>query len=67
LQSTLVGRDRELEKLTEMTAGLEAGIGGIAALIGEAGIGKSRLLQESKDVYQNGRLHFANGSAYSHT
>jgi class 3 adenylate cyclase/tetratricopeptide (TPR) repeat protein len=67
LQSALVGRDRELEKLTEMTARLEAGIGGIAALIGEPGIGKSRLLQESKDAYQNGRLSFANGSAYSHT
>jgi len=67
LQSALVGRDRELEKLTEMTAGLEAGIGGIAALIGEAGIGKSRLLQESIETYQNGRLRFAKGGAYSHT
>jgi len=62
LQSALVGRDRELEKLTDMTARLEAGIGGIAALIGEPGIGKSRLLQESKDANR-----FANGSAYSHT
>jgi len=67
LQSTLVGRDRELEKLTEMMVGLEAGgIGGIAALIGEPGIGKSRLLQEIKETYQNGRLRFAKGSAYSY-
>jgi tetratricopeptide (TPR) repeat protein len=67
MQSALVGRERELEKLTEMTAGLESGIGGIAALIGEAGIGKSRLLQESKETCQNGRIRFAAGRAYSHT
>jgi class 3 adenylate cyclase/tetratricopeptide (TPR) repeat protein len=67
LQSTLVGRDIELGKLVEMTAGLDQGIGGIAALIGEPGIGKSRLLQETKLAQQNGQLRFAEGRAYSYT
>ena len=56
-----------LAKLAEMVAGLEQGIGGIAALIGEPGIGKSRLLQETKETTQNGQLRFAEGRAYSYT
>ena len=50
-----------------MAARLEEGIGGIAALIGEPGIGKSRLLQEIKETSQNGQLRFAEGRAYSYT
>ena len=67
LQSTLVGRDSEVVRLAEMAARLEEGIGGIAALIGEPGIGKSRLLQEIKETSQNGQLRFAEGRAYSYT
>jgi len=67
MQSAMVGRDKELGKLNEMTAGLKGGTGGIAALIGEPGIGKSRLLQESKAAYEDSGLRFAEGRAYSHT
>ena len=67
IQSPMVGRDDELGKLVEMAAGLEQGIGGIATLIGEPGIGKSRLLQETKEAQQNGQLRFAEGRAYSYT
>ena len=54
--SALVGRDRELTLLEARVAGLVVGHGGIINLIGEAGLGKSRLLAEfvaaqgSKDV-----------------
>jgi ABC-type oligopeptide transport system substrate-binding subunit/class 3 adenylate cyclase len=41
-----MGRARELEKLRSCVQALCAGQGGIAALLGEAGIGKSRLLEE---------------------
>lgn len=67
MHSPLVGRDDELSQLVEMAAGLEQGIGGIATLIGEPGIGKSRLLREARETQQNGRLHFAEGRAYSYT
>ncbi|UCG22980.1 MAG: adenylate/guanylate cyclase domain-containing protein, partial [Chloroflexota bacterium] len=67
IRSPLVGRNDELSRLAEMAARLEAGIGGIAALIGEPGIGKSRLLQETKESQQNGQLHYAEGRAYSYT
>jgi class 3 adenylate cyclase/tetratricopeptide (TPR) repeat protein len=67
LQSALVGRDAELGKLLEMVAGLKQGLGGIAALIGEPGIGKSRLLQEVKADHQERQLRFAEGRAYSYT
>ncbi|HXZ91922.1 MAG TPA: adenylate/guanylate cyclase domain-containing protein [Burkholderiales bacterium] len=41
-----VGRTSELMQLQEAAAGAAAGIGQAVALVGEAGVGKSRLLQE---------------------
>jgi len=46
LASPLVGRDAESRALREAIARLRAGIGGIVTVIGEAGIGKSRLVTE---------------------
>lgn len=42
----LVGRDREIEALDELSRRVAAGIGQVAFVEGEAGIGKSRLLEE---------------------
>ncbi|MEO6026880.1 MAG: AAA family ATPase, partial [Candidatus Binatia bacterium] len=42
----LVGRDDELAALRERVAALARGQGGVAAVVGEAGLGKSRLLAE---------------------
>ncbi|MGZ4179283.1 MAG: nSTAND1 domain-containing NTPase [Solirubrobacteraceae bacterium] len=44
--SALVGRDRELSWLTEAWARAEDGAGALIALLGEPGIGKSRLAAE---------------------
>jgi class 3 adenylate cyclase/predicted ATPase len=44
--SALVGRDPELARLRECVAGLVGGAGGIVSLVGEAGLGKSRLVAE---------------------
>jgi DNA-binding SARP family transcriptional activator/class 3 adenylate cyclase len=46
LESPLVGRQSELCALQEMVGRLWTGVGGIVTLVGEAGIGKSRLVAE---------------------
>ncbi len=46
LSSPLVGRDNELESALNAVDRLSAGQGGILAIQGEAGIGKSRILAE---------------------
>ena len=48
VSAPLVGRDKELGQLKELLARLREGSGGIVAMIGEAGLGKSRLLEETR-------------------
>ncbi|WP_034264195.1 helix-turn-helix transcriptional regulator [Actinospica robiniae] len=56
----LSGRDRELQALRALLAGARAGRGGALALVGEAGIGKSALL-ESLGLEQGVRVLRATG------
>ena len=42
----LIGRDAELVRLETAIAGLRRGRGGMVSIIGEAGVGKSRLIRE---------------------
>jgi class 3 adenylate cyclase/tetratricopeptide (TPR) repeat protein len=46
LESPLVGREDELAALRHAVEDLRAGVGGIVTLVGEAGLGKSRLVAE---------------------
>jgi len=46
LESALVGRDDEFGALQEAVERLQSGIGGIVTVVGEAGLGKSRLVAE---------------------
>ncbi len=50
LESPLVGRDAELSALQGAVERLRAGVGGIVTLVGEAGLGKSRLIAELRKV-----------------
>ena len=67
-----VGRDLELERLTALLEGAVRSEGGCVSITGEAGIGKTRLLEEalsriqgirtvrvSCDLFQQDRAHFA--------
>ncbi|MGC9346618.1 MAG: AAA family ATPase, partial [Anaerolineae bacterium] len=44
-----VGREAELQALTRAVARVRSGIGGVVTVVGEAGIGKSRLVAEAGD------------------
>ncbi|HVX34097.1 MAG TPA: BREX system ATP-binding domain-containing protein, partial [Solirubrobacterales bacterium] len=55
--SPLVGRDREMERLLAATAAVEEGEGRLLLVVGEAGIGKTRLAQEvSVHAWERGFL-----------
>ncbi len=54
-RSPLVGRDLELKTLQETFAAALQGIGRIVCVIGEAGLGKSRLINEAKKSLSTGR------------
>jgi class 3 adenylate cyclase/tetratricopeptide (TPR) repeat protein len=54
LSAPLVGRQAELEKLNQILRNLKEGRGGIVCLIGDAGLGKSRLIRELKAVWEEG-------------
>ncbi len=46
VRSALVGRTTELQALVALTAAVRAGVGRVAVVIGEPGVGKSRLVDE---------------------
>ena len=71
LRAPLIGRDEELEQIGNVMANLTRGNGSILAIIGEAGLGKSRLVAEARSnlpagiVWAEGRaLSFTAGMSY---
>ncbi|MGD9002333.1 MAG: adenylate/guanylate cyclase domain-containing protein, partial [Anaerolineae bacterium] len=48
LDSPIVGREEELRALHQAVERLQAGVGGVVTIVGEAGIGKSRLVAEAR-------------------
>jgi predicted ATPase len=47
----LIGRDRELEVLKDAIDSVRSGRGQVVCIVGEAGLGKSRLLSEAHDYW----------------
>jgi predicted ATPase len=52
LESPMVGRDRELAALLQLSSTVQAGLGRVAVIIGEPGLGKTRLITEWKAACQ---------------
>ena len=65
IYSEMVGRDRELDRLELQVMKAVNGQGSVVNIIGEAGIGKSRLLAELKNRDVINRVAFFEGRAIS--
>jgi class 3 adenylate cyclase/tetratricopeptide (TPR) repeat protein len=52
LYASMVGRDAELSAIRNVMADLKQGLGRIIFVLGEAGLGKTRLISEAHDVFQ---------------
>jgi predicted ATPase/DNA-binding SARP family transcriptional activator len=69
LSSPLVGRDEELCALQQAVKHLRSGIGGVITLVGEAGLGKSRLAAEVRTgigAVRGPPLHWVEGRCLSY-
>ena len=66
LTSTLIGRSKELDQLRGTLEQLRQGRGGIVCLLGEAGLGKSRLIDELRREWasQSGEWIQSGGVSY---
>ena len=53
IRSPLIGREREISRLREILTGLRDGRSRICTLIGEAGLGKSRLIAEVRQEWRD--------------
>jgi class 3 adenylate cyclase/tetratricopeptide (TPR) repeat protein len=62
----LVGRDAELKEIEQSLMQLQAGCGSILAVSGEAGLGKSRLLEEARRKTKK-EILWAKGRCAAHT
>lgn len=65
LDTPLVGREIELAQLEQAIGDLKSGRGQIVLVVGEAGIGKSRLLAEARKRFAQG-LTWAEGRSLSY-
>jgi predicted ATPase len=64
--STFVGRERELTTLEELLAQIESGNGQVVGVVGEAGVGKSRLLHEFRQRLADKRVTYLEGRCLSY-
>jgi predicted ATPase len=67
LQSPMVGRESEYAQLLQVLSNARAGRGAIVSIVGEAGLGKSRLVAEWRKAARGGDhpLHWVEGRCLS--
>jgi DNA-binding CsgD family transcriptional regulator len=63
-RGSLLGRQHEVRRVDELTSSARAGRGGVLVLRGEAGIGKSALLDHARQAASGLRVIDASGSQY---
>ncbi len=64
--SPMVGREHELSMLLSKARDLQSGRGGVTCIIGDAGVGKSRLIEEFK-VTLDESVPFITATCFDHT
>jgi predicted ATPase/class 3 adenylate cyclase len=64
--SRFVGRDRELATLIELLGQVEQGHGQVAAIVGEPGVGKSRLILETRRALTSRQVDYLEGRCLSY-
>jgi class 3 adenylate cyclase/tetratricopeptide (TPR) repeat protein len=66
LRADLIGRKAEIAQLAEAVDGLRAGKGRIFSICGDAGTGKSRLVEEFKATLDFEEIQWLEGHAYAY-
>jgi ABC-type transport system substrate-binding protein/class 3 adenylate cyclase len=66
ISSPVIGRERELKQLRDALTELRAGHGQVVFILGEAGIGKSRLIEEVRRASGDNTPRFLEGRAVSY-
>lgn len=66
LFSPIIGREKDIGRIERGLENLERGNGGVLFLLGEAGMGKSRLVSELRDKFSV-RYQWFEGRAFAHT
>src|SRR5262249_58633544 len=64
--SPFVGRTRELTSLLALLAQVGAGQGQVVGIVGEPGIGKSRLLYEFERTLRDTQVGYLEGHCFAH-
>jgi DNA-binding NtrC family response regulator/tetratricopeptide (TPR) repeat protein len=65
-RSPFVGRERELTMLHDLLAEVEAGLGQVVGIVGEPGIGKSRLLREFQQGLSDKPVTYVEGRCFAY-
>jgi class 3 adenylate cyclase/tetratricopeptide (TPR) repeat protein len=67
LSADLIGRDVELTQLKDAFVHLRNGKGSIISIVGDAGTGKSRLVEEFRSSLDSDKIQWLQGHAYSYS
>ena len=67
MRAELIGRKVEMAQLQEAVTNLKQGKGSIFSIVGDAGTGKSRLIEEFKESLNSDEMQWREGHAYAYS